>query len=63
MIKLYFIVYLITIVSCRFNDALHHFFPSEDYPNRLDACSNLPNQYILFWKLIDNNEIQFEIHV
>jgi|688.fasta_scaffold897556_1 hypothetical protein len=37
--------------------------PSEDYSNKLEVLRSNPNKYLIFWKLIDEDEIQFEIHV
>lgn len=35
---------------------------SEDYTHKLIVNDDDPNQYQLFWKLLSNDEIQFEIH-
>ena len=45
------------------NAALTPLKPSEDYPNVLDVDETNQNQYLLLWKLINQDEIQFEAHV
>ena len=64
MMKLNFISSVITIFFFGFNHALQPLVPSEEYSNRIDnVCSGLDTESVLFWKLINGNEIQFEIHV
>ncbi len=36
--------------------------PSENYTHFVDADQKNSNQYVLFWKLIGSDEIQFEAH-
>jgi hypothetical protein len=37
--------------------------PSENYTHNLIIDEDDPDQYVLLWKLLDNSEIQFEVHV
>jgi hypothetical protein len=36
--------------------------PSESYTHVVDADQTNPGQYMLYWKLIGSDEIQFEVH-
>ena len=37
--------------------------PSESYTHTLIVNDDIPTQYVIFWKLINNSlEIQFEVH-
>ncbi len=36
--------------------------PSEDYTHKLIVDEENPNQFVLFWKMINDDEIQFEAH-
>jgi hypothetical protein len=35
---------------------------SEDYTHQLIVDDEAPEQYQLFWKMVNDDEIQFEIH-
>lgn len=37
--------------------------PSENYTHSLIVDEDAPEQYIMLWKLINEHEIQFELHV
>jgi hypothetical protein len=52
---------LLLIIS--FVNGLKPLEPSENYSRSLIADDTQPNQYQVFWKILDNEEIQFEIHV
>ncbi len=36
--------------------------PTEDYTHKLIVDDENPNQFVLFWKMINDDEIQFEAH-
>ena len=36
--------------------------PSESYTHKEHINEDNPDQYVMFWKLLPNDEIQFEIH-
>ena len=36
--------------------------PSESYTHTLVVDEERPTQYVIFWKLLNDNEIQFEAH-
>ena len=43
--------------------SLNPLFPSEnDYTHKLIVDEDNPSQYVLFWKMINDDEIQFEAH-
>jgi hypothetical protein len=44
------------------SSALTPLKPSENYTHFLDADQQNPSQYVLYWKLIGTDEIQFEAH-
>ena len=44
------------------NEQLQPLVPSEAYTNSLFVDENVPEQYQIFWKLINEEEIQFEVH-
>ena len=46
-----------------FRPKIQPLIPSEDYANTIVVDENNPNQYLLLWKLINQDEIQFEAHV
>ena len=46
-----------------FRPKIQPLVPTEDYPNTIVVDENNPNQYLLLWKLINQDEIQFEAHV
>jgi hypothetical protein len=60
---------IILLIFVVFNDAatfkpLKPLVPSEDdYTHNIAADDNDPNQYFLLWKIINEEEIQFEAHV
>ena len=59
----YLIFLLIQIYSTlNVNSALTPLVASETYPNLLDVFTDLPKQYQMFWKVVNTNEMQFEIH-
>ena len=57
-----FIILLINLIELN-NAVLTPLVPSEDYANTIVVDENNPNQYLLLWKLINQDEIQFEAHV
>ena len=55
---------LIFVVGCHDAATVNPLIPSEnDYTHRLVVDEDNPDQYILFWKIINEEEIQFEVHV
>ena len=36
--------------------------PSENYTHKIVVDEDQPLQYVMLWKLLDGNEIQFEVH-
>lgn len=60
---LYFLIFLnFLILSPVYSSVLPELSPSEDYKFSLSADDNDDLQYRLYWKLLEKDEIQFEIH-
>ena len=36
--------------------------PSESYTQKADIFDDLPNHFIVLWKILDSDEVQFEVH-
>jgi hypothetical protein len=53
----------ILLLIINFANGLKPLEPSENYSRSLIADDTQTNQYQVFWKILDNEEIQFEIHV
>lgn len=65
MLKFFSIIFLLGLINCssiKSNGQLTPLIPSENYTNILSPDSSRPQQYVLLWKLLNNDEIQFEIH-
>ena len=50
-------------INARVVKPLEPLVPSEDYTHSLDVDEDRPSQYLVLWKLVNKDEIQFEIHV
>ena len=60
--KLLFLIFLSSFDAALVRN-LNPLVPSEDdYTHSLTVDEENPNQYQIMWKLINNDEIQFELH-
>lgn len=66
--SIFFLIHLICFIALKSLNAaskksLKPLAPSEDdYTHSLEADEDKPDQYQLFWKIINDDEIQFEVH-
>lgn len=61
---LFFFIFFVAILSI-INGTLifRPLKPTESYTHTLIVNDDMPTQYVIFWKLINNSEeIQFEVH-
>ena len=54
---------LTIFIIIHFANGLTPLVSSENYSRSLTADDAQPNQYQVFWKKLNDDEIQFEIHV
>lgn len=48
--------------SALFKSSYKPLNPSDTYTHKEIIIEDSPDQYVLFWKIINNDEIQFEVH-
>jgi hypothetical protein len=60
--RIYTLLVLIFLSSSSIYAALEPLKPSENYTNVAYIDDQNQNQYVLYWKLIGSDEIQFEAH-
>jgi hypothetical protein len=62
MITKFIILSIFCLIDSALIKKLQPLLPSEDYTHSLIVDEDAPEKYQVFWKLINNDEIQFELH-
>jgi hypothetical protein len=62
MITKFIILSIFCLTDSALIKKLQPLVPSEDYTHNLIVDEDAPEKYQVLWKLINNDEIQFELH-